>query len=50
MRDVLCNEIPLILQKDLYTTACITGALVCIGMRTLGTPHWLDTGVAMLTV
>jgi uncharacterized membrane protein YeiH len=50
MRDVICNEIPLIFQKEIYATACIAGALVFIGMRTLGTPHWLDTAVAMLTV
>ena len=49
-RDVICNEIPLIFQKEIYATACIAGALVFIGMRTLGTPHWLDTAVAMLTV
>lgn len=49
-RDVICNEIPLIFQKEIYATACIAGALVFIGMRELGTPHWVDTGVAMLTV
>jgi len=50
MRDVICNEIPLIFQKEIYATACIAGALVFIGLRELGTPHWLDTGIAMLTV
>ncbi|MDX1369069.1 trimeric intracellular cation channel family protein [Pseudomonas sp.] len=50
MRDVICNEIPLIFQKEIYATACIAGALVFIGLRALDTPHWLDTGVAMLTV
>ena len=50
MRDVICNEIPLIFQKEIYATACIAGALVFICMRQLGTPHWVDTGVAMLTV
>ena len=50
MRDVICNEIPLIFQKEIYATACLLGALVFIGMRELGTPHWLDTGVAMLCV
>ena len=50
MRDVICNEIPLIFQKEIYATACIAGGLVFIGMRALDTPHWLDTGVAMLTV
>ncbi|PKL97398.1 MAG: hypothetical protein CVV17_12125, partial [Gammaproteobacteria bacterium HGW-Gammaproteobacteria-7] len=50
MRDVICNEIPLIFQKEIYATACIAGALMFIGLRELGTPHWLDTGVSMLTV
>ncbi len=50
IRDVICNEIPLIFQKEIYATACIIGSLVFIGMRELQTPHWLDTGVAMLTV
>ncbi|UUY07503.1 trimeric intracellular cation channel family protein [Pseudomonas sp. J452] len=50
MRDVICNEIPLIFKKEIYATACILGSLVFIGLRELQTPHWLDTGVAMLTV
>ncbi|MBC9250645.1 hypothetical protein A9179_10195 [Pseudomonas alcaligenes] len=50
MRDVICNEIPLIFQKEIYATACIVGSLVFIAMRALDTPHWLDTGLAMLIV
>ncbi len=50
MRDVICNEIPLIFKKEIYATACILGSLVFIALRELQTPHWLDTGVAMLTV
>lgn len=30
LRDVLCNEIPLIFQKEIYATACLAGALVFI--------------------
>ncbi len=50
MRDVICNEIPLIFQKEIYATACLLGSLVFIGLRELQTPHWLDTGIAMLSV
>ena len=50
MRDVICNEIPLIFQKEIYATACIAGALTFIGLRALGTPHWLDTAAAMFVV
>ena len=50
MRDVICNEIPLIFKKEIYATACIAGSLTFILLRDLGTPHWLDTGIAMLVV
>lgn len=50
IRDVLCNEIPLIFHKEIYATACLVGSLVFIALRELGTPHWIDTGIAMLVV
>src|SRR5690606_30982564 len=50
MRDVICNEIPLIFKKEIYATACIAGSLTFIGLRMLGTPHWLDTAAAMFVV
>ncbi|WP_028237879.1 trimeric intracellular cation channel family protein [Stutzerimonas azotifigens] len=50
IRDVVCNEIPLIFQKEIYATACLVGSLVFVILRQLGTPHWVDTGVAMLVV
>lgn len=50
MRDVICNEIPLIFKKEIYATACLAGAVTFVLLRMLGTPHWLDTGVAMLVV
>jgi len=50
MRDVICNEIPLIFQKEIYATACIVGALVFIAMRAVDTPYWLDSSVAMLSI
>ncbi len=28
IRDVLCNEVPLIFRKDIYTSACLLGAIV----------------------
>lgn len=28
IRDILCNEIPLIFRKEIYATACLVGALV----------------------
>jgi uncharacterized membrane protein YeiH len=50
MRDVICNEIPLIFQKEIYATACIAGSLVFIGLRELALPWWGAAGLAMLVV
>lgn len=50
MRDVICNEIPLIFQKEIYATACIAGSLVFIGLRSLDLPWAWAAGLAMLVV
>lgn len=50
MRDVICNEIPLIFRKEIYATACIFGSVVFIVLRELDVTHWLATGIAMLAV
>ncbi|UVE16055.1 trimeric intracellular cation channel family protein [Pseudomonas sp. LS44] len=50
MRDVLCNEIPMIFQKEIYATACIAGSLMFILLQQIGIAHWMATGLAMLTV
>ncbi|WP_263142660.1 trimeric intracellular cation channel family protein [Pseudomonas alcaligenes] len=50
MRDVICNEIPMIFQKEIYATACIAGSLVFMGMLGLGLAHGLATLAAMLVV
>jgi uncharacterized membrane protein YeiH len=40
MRDVVCNEVPLILKKgELYATAALAGALVALGAAALGVPN-----------
>jgi uncharacterized membrane protein YeiH len=45
MRDVVCNEVPLILKKgELYATAALAGALVALGAVALDVP----TGVALI--
>ncbi|CAD5109463.1 trimeric intracellular cation channel family protein [Zestomonas carbonaria] len=50
MRDVLCNEIPMIFQKEIYATACIAGSLVFIGLLELGVAAWIATCLSMATV
>ncbi|WP_291860084.1 trimeric intracellular cation channel family protein [Marinilabilia sp.] len=41
IRDTLTNEVPLIFHKEIYATACITGALFYLLFR------WLDFPVAL---
>jgi len=37
MRDVVCNEVPLVLKKgELYATAAFTGAMAAVGLAALG--------------
>ncbi|RKE92242.1 trimeric intracellular cation channel family protein [Ichthyenterobacterium magnum] len=35
IRDILCNEIPVIFRKEIYATACILGGLTYFGLREL---------------
>ncbi len=35
IRDILCNEIPVIFRKEIYATACIFGGMVYFGLREL---------------
>lgn len=39
MRDVLVNEMPLLLQKDLYATPALLGAGLLVGAHAIGLPH-----------
>ncbi len=36
VRDVVCNEIPLVLRQDIYATAAFAGALIYVGLRYAG--------------
>lgn len=50
LRDIICNEVPLIFQKEIYAIACIAGSLVFIGLREVVQAGWLATSAAMLVV
>lgn len=50
IRDIICNEIPLIFHREIYATACIVGSLVYIGLYRLDTPADLDVAIAVATV
>jgi uncharacterized membrane protein YeiH len=36
IRDILCNDIPLIFRKEIYATACLAGAALYIGLTYTG--------------
>jgi uncharacterized membrane protein YeiH len=48
IRDILCNEIPLIFRTDIYATASLIGALLFISLDALGMEHNLALVAAMI--
>ncbi len=48
IRDILCNEVPLIFRTDIYATASLAGALLLIGLDALGVAHDAAVLLAML--
>lgn len=50
MRDIICNEIPLIFHKEIYATASMVGSLLYITLYRLNTPANLDIILAILAV
>lgn len=47
IRDTLANEVPLVFERQLYATPCLTGALLYLGLLALGLP---PTVVFLLSV
>lgn len=39
IRDVLCNEIPLIFHKEIYATACLAGGVIFVLFVFLNAPE-----------
>ena len=35
IRDILCNDIPLIFRKEIYATACVLGGICYVGLHAL---------------
>ncbi|MFZ0490977.1 MAG: trimeric intracellular cation channel family protein [Salegentibacter sp.] len=50
IRDILCNEIPVIFRKEIYATACIVGALAFVILYHLGMNKDVIYLVTSLTV
>lgn len=53
IRDILCNEIPVIFRKEIYATACIFGGLVFVIMHDLGVKQdviYLTTSLIVISI
>ncbi|WGK64274.1 trimeric intracellular cation channel family protein [Croceiramulus getboli] len=50
LRDILCNEVPVLFQREIYATACIAGGTVYLVLERLGVDSALASIVAGSTV
>ncbi len=47
VRDILCNEVPLIFRKEIYATACIGGAVLYCLLDGLGLEYHLNVAATV---
>lgn len=50
LRDILCNEIPLIFRKEIYATACLAGAVLFLLLKNAGLDNHLTMPLTMLLI
>lgn len=50
LRDILCNEIPIIFRKEIYATACIFGGIAYLILHKLGMEQMITTIVSGIVV
>lgn len=50
MRDMICNEIPLVLQKEIYISASIIGSLLYLALAHLGVGSHLQDTLTLATI
>ena len=48
--DMICNEIPLVLQQEIYISASLTGGILYFALRNLGVSAWIADISAMATI
>ena len=48
IRDIICNQIPLILRKEIYATAALLGGALFVGLTYLGLSEQIAGSIAML--
>ena len=50
IRDMICNEIPLVLQQEIYISASLTGGILYFALHNLGVSAWIADISAMATI
>lgn len=50
IRDMICNEIPLVLQQEIYITAALTGGILYFALHNLGVIDWVTDIATMSTI
>lgn len=50
LRDILCNEIPLIFRQEIYATACLAGAIVFLLCKKAGLDDELNMLLTILLI
>lgn len=50
LRDILCNDIPLVLRKELYAVIALAGALLFITLDYFHIPHNLNIIITLLCI
>ena len=50
LRDILCNEIPVVFRREIYATACIAGGGLYFLLTVLNTPEKIAYAIGVLAV
>ena len=53
IRDILCNEIPVIFKKEIYASACIAGAIAFLALSKFNVPvniNYVITSLIVITI
>ena len=50
IRDMICNEIPLVLQQEIYISAALTGGILYFALHNLGVTDWVTDIATMSTI
>ena len=50
IRDMICNEIPLVLQQEIYISAALAGGILYFALHNLGVTAWIADIATMSTI